>query len=66
MVGLKNDLLQPMKNHYKVIGPYYLINIIVAQLVESTQIGDGNQQPMIPKHVTIKNNLEEIIKDISK
>jgi hypothetical protein len=55
-----------MKNHYKVIGPYYLINIIVAQLVESTQIGDGNQQPMIPKHVTIKNNLEEIIKDINK
>jgi hypothetical protein len=44
-----------MKNHYKIIGLNYLINIIVAQPVENTQIGDVNQQLVIPKHVIIKN-----------
>jgi hypothetical protein len=66
VVGLKNNMLQPMKNCYKVIGQDYLINIIAAQPVENTQIGDVNQQLVIPKHVTQKIKLEEIIKDISK
>jgi hypothetical protein len=42
-----------MKKHYKIIGPNYLINIIVVQLVENTKIGDVNQQHVNPKHVII-------------